>query len=231
MLNDPNLRTTFIPLLLRLTLAAIFIYHGVTKITGPRNDWGTAWANIMWEQEATVPQAAVAELDKGMKRLQDEEASLKKAGESLQGTEKEDNDKKLEQNAAKQFEFQIAEARIKAAYAAATPLPEALSHPGVQLAVAWGELACGLAMLFGLLTRLAALGLVVIMAGAIYIVTGAQGFSNAAGGGYEYNLAILAMCVVLLIKGSGPVSVDGWLESLRRKAAKQQQQPQQPVAV
>jgi uncharacterized membrane protein YphA (DoxX/SURF4 family) len=63
------------------------------------------------------------------------------------------------------------------------------------------------------------------MAGAIYIVTGAQGFSNPLGGGYEYNLAILAICAVLIIKGSGPLSLDGLLESRRKSAKVQQQQP------
>jgi uncharacterized membrane protein YphA (DoxX/SURF4 family) len=224
MLNDPNVRNTFIPLLLRLTLAAIFIYHGVTKISGPQNDWGVSWATSMWQKQATVPQAPMAELDKGLKRLQNEEASLKAEGEQLAGTDKEENAKKLEENAAKQTEFRMAQERIKTAFSAATPLPAALSDQWVQLAVAWGELLCGLAMLLGLFTRVAALGLIVIMAGAIYTVTGAQGFSSAAGGGYEYNLAILAMCVVLIIKGSGPLSADGLMRS-RRKTAQQQHHP------
>jgi uncharacterized membrane protein YphA (DoxX/SURF4 family) len=227
MLHDPNVRNTFIPLILRLTLAAIFIYHGVGKISGPQNDFGVAWATHMWQKQATVPAAPMAELGKGLKRLQEEEANLKKQGEALAGTEKEENVKKLEENAAKQTDFRMTEERIKAAYSAATPLPAALSDQWVQLAVAWGELLCGIAMLLGLFTRVAALGLVVIMVGAIYMVTGAQGFSNPAGGGYEYNLAILAICVVLLIKGSGALSVDGWLASRRRSA----QQQRQPVAV
>jgi uncharacterized membrane protein YphA (DoxX/SURF4 family) len=157
--------------------------------------------------------------------LQNEEASLKAESDNLAGTEKEENAKKLEANAAKQTEFRMAEEHIKAAFSAATPLPTALSDQWVQIAVAWGELLCGIAMLLGLYTRIAALGLIVIMVGAIYMVTGAHGFSNpAGGGGYEYNLAILAICVVLIIKGSGPLSVDGLLHS-RRKSAQQQQQP------
>jgi uncharacterized membrane protein YphA (DoxX/SURF4 family) len=224
MANEPSIRTTFIPLVLRLTLAAIFIYHGLTKVTGPQNDWGVSWATHMFQKQATVPAAPMAVLDRGLKRLQDEEASLKAEGEQLAGAEKEENAKKLEENAAKQTEFRMAEERIKAAFSAATPLPTALSDQWVQLAVAWGELLCGIAMLLGLFTRVAALGLIVIMVGAIYMVTGAHGFSNLAGGGYEYNLAILAMCVVLIIKGAGPLSLDGLLHS-RRKPAQQQQRP------
>jgi uncharacterized membrane protein YphA (DoxX/SURF4 family) len=229
MLNDPNFRTTFVPLLLRLTLAAIFLYHGVSKVAGPQNDWGVAWASNMWQQQGAVPPAPRAQLDRELQKLQAEEASLKMAGESLAGTEKEENARKLEENASKQYEFRAAEDRIARAYAAATPsLPDALADQWVQLAVAWGELLCGAAMLVGLFTRVAAVGLVVIMAGAIYTVTGAHGFSNpAGGGGYEYNLAILAMCAVLVIKGAGPLSLDRWLASRRKVAA----QHQQPVAV
>ena len=39
-----------------------------------------------------------------------------------------------------------------------------------QMAVAWGELLCGLGMLLGFLTRLAAVGIIIIMLGAIYTV-------------------------------------------------------------
>jgi uncharacterized membrane protein YphA (DoxX/SURF4 family) len=165
-------------------------------------------------------------MDKELKALQAAETSLQKAGEGLAGTEKEANDKKLAENAANQYEVRVAENRMARAFAAASPpLPGALADQWVQLAVAWGELLCGAAMLVGLFTRLAAVGLVVIMAGAIYTVTWAHGFSNpAGGGGYEYNLAILAMCVVLVIKGAGPLSLDGWLAS-RRKAPKQYEQP------
>jgi uncharacterized membrane protein YphA (DoxX/SURF4 family) len=224
MLNDRSIRSTFIPLLLRLTLAAIFIYHGISKVATPENDWGVSWATNMWQKQGKVPQAPMAELDKGLKRFQDEEATLKKEAENLSGTEKEENDRKQKENTARQTEFRVAQDKIKAAFSASTSLPEALSYQGVQLAVAWGELLCGIAMLLGLLTRVAAVGLIVIMIGAIYTVTGAQGFSGA-GGGYEYNLAILAMCVVLIIKGSGPLSLDGWLASRRQPAHEYQQQP------
>jgi uncharacterized membrane protein YphA (DoxX/SURF4 family) len=254
MASDSSLRTTFIPLLLRLTLAAIFLYHGVTKIATPRNDWGMAWATNLWLNKAKVPEAPMAELSKGLKRAEDEEAALKTqgaklsqqsddlraAGEKLSaGPDKDDNEKKqrelaedqkrnadkLADNARRQEEFHQARAKIQAAYAASTPMPDALEFPGMQFAVAWGELLCGLAMLVGVLTRLAAVGIIVIMVGAIYTVTGARGFVADAGAGYEYNLAIVAMCVVLIIKGAGPVSLDGWLAGRRHSAKKVQQQP------
>jgi uncharacterized membrane protein YphA (DoxX/SURF4 family) len=237
MSNDPNIRTTFIPLVLRLTLAAIFIYHGVSKVGDRHNEWGLTWASNMWQKRGEAPKAPLEELDKGIKRLQDDRAALEKKAEDLKkegNAEKPENAErqaeiagKLKDNETRQDDFRLAQVKIKNAYAASTTIPDALEYQGVQFAVAWGELVCGVAMLLGLLTRLAAAGLIVIMIGAIYTVTGPQGFSVAAGG-YEYNLAILAMCVVLIIKGSGPLSVDGWLAA-RRQAAHHQQQ--QPVAV
>ena len=47
------------------------------------------------------------------------------------------------------------------------PLP-----PAMQAAVAWGEVAVGFACLLGLLTRLACLGIIVIMVGAMWVETG-----------------------------------------------------------
>lgn len=87
-----------------------------------------------------------------------------------------------------------------------------------QLAVAWGETACGIAMLLGLLSRVAALGLMGIMFGAIFFQTGRFDFvfqevvlHNKPGWvpiGYEYNVALIVMCLAVLAMGSGMVSLD-----------------------
>ena len=83
------------------------------------------------------------------------------------------------------------------------------SPPGslVQLPVAWGELIGGIALAAGFLTRLAALGIIAIMAGAIATVHWPNGFS-LQNGGYEYNVLIIAACAVLVLIGGGPLSVD-----------------------
>jgi uncharacterized membrane protein YphA (DoxX/SURF4 family) len=242
--HDPITRTTILPLILRLTLAAIFIYHGVGKISGRDNDWGASWATDLWVNQGKAPQPVLDQLDRSLadhqavemstqeeiKRL---EEAAKKLTDPKDKEQKEQNEQarqaaeqKLKTNHDAQEEIRKAKERIKVAFAhAAGNPPEALTYAGIQLAVAWGELLCGIALLLGVLTRLAAAGIIVIMIGAIWAVTGAHGFS-AAGGGYEYNLAIVAMCAALIIKGPGPVSLDGELASLRRtKAAAQQQQP------
>ncbi|MBI5150825.1 MAG: DoxX family protein, partial [Candidatus Omnitrophica bacterium] len=71
-------------------------------------------------------------------------------------------------------------------------------NPGLpvvlQALVAWGEFVGGLAILTGFLTELAALGIIIIMAGAILTVTGKNGF-NMMNSGFEYNFVLIAMCL------------------------------------
>jgi putative oxidoreductase len=73
--------------------------------------------------------------------------------------------------------------------------------------VAWGQLLGGVAMLLGFLTRLAALGLIVIMAGAIATVHWEHGF-NLLEGGYEYNVVLIGVGLVLLLTGGGNLAAD-----------------------
>ena len=82
----------------------------------------------------------------------------------------------------------------------------------VQVAVAWSELIGGLLLALGLMTRLAALGIALIMAGTIYWLTGGKGFK----GGYDYNLAIIVMCLALIISGGGTLAVDRLIRIKRR---------------
>jgi putative oxidoreductase len=138
-------KNTAVALLLRLALAAIFIYHGVHLVSGEGHQWGAAWMN-----------AAAAEHS-------------------------------------------------------AEPPPAA-----VQLAVAWGELIGGIALGLGFLTRLAALGIIAIMAGAIATVHAPNGF-DITKGGYEYNLLIIVVCLVLVLLGGGNLAVDRFLRLRRRK--------------
>ena len=72
--------------------------------------------------------------------------------------------------------------------------------------VAWGEFVGGLAIFTGFLTELAALGIIIIMSGAIVTVTGKSGF-NLMNGGFEYNFVLIMMCLALIAAGSGPFSI------------------------
>lgn len=76
----------------------------------------------------------------------------------------------------------------------------------------------GAALILGVLTRLAAIGLSVIMLGAIYMK--ASGFGQgtldlagtfADGGKWEFDLAVLASCLMLVAMGSGKIAIDSVL--------------------
>jgi putative oxidoreductase len=83
-----------------------------------------------------------------------------------------------------------------------------------QLLVAWGELVGGAALALGLLSRLAALGLAVIMGGAIYTVHGQHGFSAPMG--YEYNFALLVLCLAVIVGGPGNLAIDRFFRRPRK---------------
>lgn len=82
---------------------------------------------------------------------------------------------------------------------------------------AYTEFVGGIAMVLGLLTRLAGLGLVSTMAVAIWKVHGANGlFLNGAcdptkGNGYEYAMVLLAMALCLVFTGAGKISIDSFI--------------------
>ncbi len=92
-------------------------------------------------------------------------------------------------------------------------------HPGTFFAVLSGiiEFFGGLAVGVGLLGRLAASGLVGDMVIAMVTVTWHNGIvSNAAGSGYELNIALAALAMVIVLLGTGRYSLDvvarGWLQ-------------------
>ena len=75
----------------------------------------------------------------------------------------------------------------------------------------------GIALILGVLTQLAGIGLSIIMIGAIYMKATGFGqqtlnlsstFSPSGYAGWEFDLVILAGCIVLLLMGAGKVSID-----------------------
>ena len=73
-------------------------------------------------------------------------------------------------------------------------------------AVALVEFFGGLALIAGLLTRLAAFGLSVVMLGAIFIAHLSAGFFLP--NGYEFALTLLGIAATLTITGAGRWSID-----------------------
>jgi putative oxidoreductase len=80
------------------------------------------------------------------------------------------------------------------------------------LAIA-AEFFGGLGLIVGLLTRVAALGVASVMAVAVAMVHTQFGFfmnwnGNQKGEGFEYHVLVLAITVVLMVRGAGAWSLD-----------------------
>jgi putative oxidoreductase len=71
----------------------------------------------------------------------------------------------------------------------------------------------GIALILGLFTRLASLGLGIIMIGAIYLKITMMniGFATPTGPGWEFDLMILAGCIALFFEGAGKYALDSML--------------------
>jgi putative oxidoreductase len=95
-------------------------------------------------------------------------------------------------------------------------------RPGTFFAVLGGIIECfgGAAVGVGLLGRLAALGLVGDMVIAMITVTFAQGIiGDSTGSGYELNVALAALALVIAIMGTGRLSLDALLRRVVTKRA------------
>jgi len=83
------------------------------------------------------------------------------------------------------------------------------------LAIA-AEFFGGLGLIVGLTARIAAFGVLSVMAVAIATVHAHYGLfmnwaGNQKGEGFEYHLLAIALALVVIIKGSGALSLDRWL--------------------
>ena len=71
----------------------------------------------------------------------------------------------------------------------------------------------GLALLLGVGSRLAALGIAALMVGAVGLVHASNGFfmnwvGNQPGEGFEFHLLALGIALAVMVKGSGALSLD-----------------------
>lgn len=91
--------------------------------------------------------------------------------------------------------------------------------PGRPFVLATGvtEVLAGVSAILGFATRPAALAVLVTQAVAIAKVHGSKGF-DITKGGYEFNVALCAIALGLLMRGPGQLSVHGALEGrVKRK--------------
>jgi putative oxidoreductase len=86
--------------------------------------------------------------------------------------------------------------------------------PAATVLAAFIECFGGLALILGLLARPVALALILVMLMAIVKVHGRNGFflnfamTPGKGHGYEFNLALIALALSILIGGAGALSID-----------------------
>jgi putative oxidoreductase len=77
--------------------------------------------------------------------------------------------------------------------------------PEMQIPLALAETVPGILLIIGVLTRISASLLSIIMLGAIFYVKKA---SNLTGqGGYEIDLVLLAACLTIIVAGPGRISI------------------------
>ena len=76
------------------------------------------------------------------------------------------------------------------------------------------EIIGGIALILGFLTELAALGLVVVMLGAIYMKSSKwkTPFSTMKGTGWEFDFVILGAALAIAFIGAGLISLDAFLD-------------------
>lgn len=81
---------------------------------------------------------------------------------------------------------------------------ESIGLPGpLAYATFWAELLGGLALVAGIGTRVVALGLIPILAGATWVHAGNGWVFSAANGGWEYPVFLTAASLVLALLGNG----------------------------
>jgi len=84
--------------------------------------------------------------------------------------------------------------------------------PGFTRFLGVAELAGGLGLAFGVLPRCAALGLILIMLGAVQkkIFVWKTGFWGAHNDGWHYEMLFIAMCLVIATTGPGRFALWDW---------------------
>jgi putative oxidoreductase len=83
---------------------------------------------------------------------------------------------------------------------------------GFTIFLGWAEVLGALGILFGVLTQWAALGLILIMFGAIYmkVVKWKTGFWGEKSSGWHYELTFVIINLVILLTDGGRFTLSGW---------------------
>lgn len=98
-----------------------------------------------------------------------------------------------------------------ALWSTAPAMPETLLTIMRFLSIA--EPIAGIALIIGLFTQIAAIGLCVVMVSAIYTKINVFGSGFSGNGGWEFDLVILAATLVLVFHGAGKFSLDAAVQN------------------
>jgi len=86
----------------------------------------------------------------------------------------------------------------------------------LQIPIALAETIGGILLIVGVLSRISSSLLAIIMLGAIFHVKAASSFTGEGVLSYEYDLLILAACLVIIVAGPGRISVAHVIKKLPR---------------
>ena len=84
----------------------------------------------------------------------------------------------------------------------------------MQIPIALAEFIPGILLIIGVLTRISASLISIVMLGAIFLVKGASSLTGEHG--YELDLILLAACLVVIVAGPGRVSLSHVLKKVPR---------------
>ena len=86
--------------------------------------------------------------------------------------------------------------------------------PEMQIPIALAETVPGILLLIGVFTRLSASLLSIVMLGAIFYVKQAGSLTGERG--FELDLILLAVCLVVMVAGPGRISISHVIKKLPR---------------
>ena len=84
----------------------------------------------------------------------------------------------------------------------------------MQIPIALAEFIPGILLIIGVLTRISASLISIVMLGAIFLVKSASSLTGEHG--YEFDLILLAACLVVIVAGPGRVSLSYVLKKIPR---------------
>ena len=84
----------------------------------------------------------------------------------------------------------------------------------MQIPIALAEMVPGILLLIGICTRMSASLLAIVMLGAIFFVKQAGSLTGERG--FEFDLILLASCLVVMVAGPGRVSASHLIKKLPR---------------